>query len=65
MKTENTVVSVSFDLRQSIDARGYKQPDTEMFQAMHRAFENWLWCEIEEHWEDIIEPTGFDFVDDD
>ena len=28
---------------------------------MQRAFENWLWYEIEEHWTDIVESTGFEF----
>ncbi len=57
----NLRVTVSFDLRQSIDGRGYKQPDAATFLAMQRAFENWLWYEIEEHWTDIVESTGFEF----
>jgi hypothetical protein len=55
---------VEFDLRQSIDARGYKQPDEATFRAMQRAFEDWLWYEIEEHWADIVSYTGFDFAED-
>jgi hypothetical protein len=56
-----TTVSVSFDLRQSIDARGFKQPDEGTFVAMQQAFEDWLWYEVEEHWGDIVADTGFGF----
>lgn len=59
----STRVRVEFDLRQSIDSRGYQQPNQVTFDVMQRAFENWLWYEIEEHWHEIVEGTGFDFAD--
>lgn len=55
------VVAVKFDLRQSIEMRGYRQPDEQTLSAMQRAFEECLWHEIENHWSDIVAYTGFGF----
>lgn len=54
-------VSVRFDLRQSIDTRGYTQPEEQILMAMRRAFEDCLWYEIENHWDDIVAYSGFDY----
>lgn len=49
-QTKNsTRIRVEFDLRKPIDNRGYQQPDEATFRAMHQAFEDWLWYEVEEH----------------
>lgn len=57
------LVLVSFDLKQSIEMRGYQQPDPEILFIMKRAFEDWLWRGIEDHWDAIIEHTGFEFIE--
>ena len=58
-----THVRVQFDLRQSIDARGYRQPTDAHFRDLRRAFEDWLWYEVEEHWHDIVESTSIELAE--
>ncbi len=61
MKTSNTAVTASFDLKQSIDARGYKQPDEATFEEMRTAFEDWFEYAFDEYWEDLASRGGFRF----
>ena len=58
-----TRVRVEFDLRQSIDSHGYRQPSDESFRDLRRAFEDWLWHEVEEHWHDIVESANIELVE--
>jgi len=55
-------VSVSFDLKESLDAQGFQIPDDETLQRMKQALEASMWYEIENHFCDIIEVVGIELV---
>ena len=56
-------VAISFDLVQSLDARGFCIPDDEDLARIVRAFEDWLWYEVEQHWHDIVATAHVELVD--
>lgn len=56
------VVSLRLDLPQFIEESGYSQPDERTLEALRSALITHLWNEIEAHWGDIAQYTGFDFT---
>ncbi len=52
------IVTVQFDLAESIRCRGYRVPDDDALACVVKTFRNWLWYEVEEHWHDIVEASG-------